>query len=144
MRQLQLGILAALVWLMPGLAFADLRLVMFEQVGCSYCAQWHEQIGPIYPLSAEGKAAPLQRVDIHDPLPEGMVVSPKPVFTPTFVLTRDGAEVDRLQGYPGEDFFWALIGQMILRELEGRDAGPADGAADEAAAIRNTGPKTAP
>ena len=35
------------------------------------------------------------------------------VLTPTFVLMEDGAEAGRIEGYPGEDFFWGLLGQMI-------------------------------
>ena len=40
-----------------------------------------------------------------------------PVFTPTFVLVREGRELARIEGYPGEDFFWGLLAAML------RDAG---------------------
>jgi hypothetical protein len=35
-------------------------------------------------------------------------------FTPTFVLMVDGVEASRIEGYPGEDFFWGLLGQMLI------------------------------
>jgi len=35
------------------------------------------------------------------------------LFTPTFVLMQDGVEIGRIEGYPGEDFFWGLLNQMI-------------------------------
>ena len=34
-------------------------------------------------------------------------------FTPTFVLIDDGREVGRIEGYPGEDFFWGLVEQLV-------------------------------
>ena len=36
-------------------------------------------------------------------------------FTPTFILVQDGVEVGRIEGYPGEDFFWGLLGKMFDR-----------------------------
>lgn len=94
-------------------AWADLRLMMVEQPGCIHCAAWDAQIAPIYPLTPEGRAAPLMRQQLRDPLPKGVVLDVPPVFTPTFILLDDGVEVARLQGYPGEDFFWGLLGQML-------------------------------
>ncbi len=47
-------------------------LVMFEQQNCEWCAAWFSEIGPIYPLTAEGKRAPIRRVDIHDPMPDDL------------------------------------------------------------------------
>lgn len=37
-------------------------------------------------------------------------------FTPTFVLLVNGTERNRIEGYPGEDFFWGLLGQMLGQE----------------------------
>ena len=34
-------------------------------------------------------------------------------FTPTFILVNDGAELGRIEGYLGEDFFWALLGMLL-------------------------------
>lgn len=91
----------------------DLRLVMVEQSGCAHCAQWNRDIAPIWPKTDEGRDAPLRRVDLHTPLPDDLTLNAKIVFTPTFVLTDNGTEVARLEGYPGEDFFWPIIGGMI-------------------------------
>ena len=97
----------------PAAAAPDLRLVMVEQPGCTYCQQWHSEIGPIYPKTPEGAAAPLEVVRLRAPLPEGMRFDSPPVFTPTFVLVRDGAEIGRIEGYPGGEFFWGLLGEML-------------------------------
>ena len=96
-----------------GLAQAEPKLVMFEQVGCHWCERWDEEIGPIYPKTAEGRAAPLQKLDIHASLPDGMSLKRSTVFTPTFVLIDEGKEVGRLEGYMGDEFFWVLLGDLL-------------------------------
>lgn len=96
-------------------ATAEMALVMVEEQGCIWCARWNEEIAHIYPKTDEGKAAPLHRIDIHDVLPKHMTFDRKLRFTPTFVLMVDGAEVSRIEGYPGEDFFWGLLGQMLVK-----------------------------
>jgi hypothetical protein len=113
MNVFQKGMAVAALMFWPSLAVAQLQLVMFEQVGCSYCARWTREIGPIYPLTTEGKAAPLRRIDIHDPLPDDITLTRPAVFTPTFVLVLEGAEQGRLEGYISQDFFWGLLAQMI-------------------------------
>lgn len=109
------GVVAATaIFCQTSLAWAeDLRLLMFEQPGCIYCAKWDADVSPEYPLTDEGRAAPLERVGLRDPLAEGITLRSPPLFTPTFVLLRDGVEVGRIEGYPGEDFFWGLLGQLI-------------------------------
>jgi len=96
----------------PSLA-GDLQLLMFDQAGCVYCARWEAEIGPIYPVTEEAETAPLTRIDINDALPEGVVLARPAAFTPTFVLLDEGDEVGRIEGYPGEDFFWFLLGELI-------------------------------
>ncbi|MCR8726207.1 hypothetical protein NUW50_18010 [Frigidibacter sp. SLM-1] len=103
-----------LLAVLPGTALAELRLLMFERPGCIYCAKWDRTIAPVYPKTTEGQAAPLTRLQISEPLPEGITLTrAHPVFTPTFVLLRDGVEQGRIEGYPGEDFFWGLLDQML-------------------------------
>lgn len=118
-RRFAAGLLAAAVasWAFPSGAVAagGTELVMFEQAGCVYCRRWHEDVAPEYPLTAEGRAAPLRVVDLHTPLPADIALARPVSFTPTFVLLRDGTEVGRLEGYPGEDFFWGLLQQMLAK-----------------------------
>lgn len=101
-----------------GTLAADLRLVMFEQPGCLYCEAWNTEIGPQYPLTTEGNSAPLLRLQLREPLPEGMYLASRPAFTPTFVLVKDGVEAGRIAGYPGEDFFWPMLSKMIEKAKE--------------------------
>lgn len=37
-------------------------------------------------------------------------------YTPTFVLIDGGREVGRIEGYPGEAFFWGLL-EKLARDL---------------------------
>ena len=94
-------------------AAADAKLLMVEEAGCIWCARWNEEISHIYPKTEEGAAAPLQRIDIHAPLPDDITFTRSLHFTPTFVLVVDGKEVSRIEGYPGEDFFWGLLDKML-------------------------------
>lgn len=94
-------------------AAAETVLVMVEEKGCVWCARWNDEIAHIYPKTTEGKAAPLRRMDIHAARPDDLTFSQSLNFTPTFVLMVDGEEVSRIEGYPGEDFFWGLLGQML-------------------------------
>nr|WP_281968775.1 hypothetical protein [Roseovarius nanhaiticus] len=98
------------IWMaLPGAA-AD--LVMVEQAGCHWCAQWNEEIGPIYPKTEEAARAPLRRVDLRD-LPDDIAFTSPPVFTPTFVLVEDGQELGRIEGYAGDEFFWFVLGKLL-------------------------------
>ena len=45
------------------------ELVMVEEQGCYYCIIWKNEIGPIYPKSAEGSFAPLRMIDLSSPKP---------------------------------------------------------------------------
>lgn len=96
-------------------AQAALRLIMFEQGGCPWCARWNTDIAPIYPKTTEGAEAPLTRMDIHAPLPADMKLTRAPQFTPTFVLLQDGTEIGRIEGYPGQDFFWGLLDGLLAK-----------------------------
>lgn len=106
---------SAAVWLslFAGPAPAEVLLLMFEQPGCVYCARWNEEVAPEYDLTEEGRAAPLRRLQLRDAVPEEFALARPAVFTPTFVLVREGAEMGRIEGYPGEDFFWPLLARLI-------------------------------
>jgi len=91
-------------------------LIMVEQQYCEYCASWNANIGVIYNKTAEGKRAPLRRIDIHEPLPDDLNFLTGLIFTPTFILVDDGKEVGRIQGFASESFFWGLL-QKLLEKL---------------------------
>jgi hypothetical protein len=106
--------LIAVTWF-AALPLVAAELVMVDRAGCAYCIAWKEQIGPAYPNTDLGVFAPLRIVDIRDGAPEGMTFTRPALFTPTFILIEDGQEIGRIEGYPGEDFFWGLL-EKLLKE----------------------------
>lgn len=112
-RQVLTALVLAAAAAMPAKAA---ELVMFEADDCVWCKTWHEEIGPIYPKTAEGRQAPLRRVDIHASRPSDLEAIQGVRYTPTFVLVDDrGREVGRINGYPGEDFFWGMLAELIAK-----------------------------
>ncbi len=99
----------------PALAAPGLRLMMVRRKGCVYCAQWDREIGPVYGQRPEGRAAPLFMVDVDGPYPDGLALDRMPWLTPSFILLRDGAEVARVEGYPGAERFFAVLHEMTLQ-----------------------------
>lgn len=118
------GLLASPLW--SGSLAAEPRLVMVEQPGCVYCERWDAEIAPAYPKTEEGKFAPLLRADLRTGPPEGVTYARRVVFTPTFVLINDGQEQARIEGYPGEDFFWPLLTRLLEDNTDFSPAADAD------------------
>jgi hypothetical protein len=90
-------------------ALHDAALIMVEQDGCVYCARWDTEISQIYPKTPEGHFAPLRRIDLHAPRPNDITFDGPLVITPTFVLTIDGQETARIEGYGGDELFWSML-----------------------------------
>lgn len=112
-RTLAIALLALVCFRADAVTAAE--LVMLEEDGCSWCERWNKEIGVVYHKTREGMRAPLRRLDIHDPLPADLKFLVKGGYTPTFVLVDNGQELGRIRGYPGEDFFWGLLGKMLER-----------------------------
>jgi hypothetical protein len=105
------GLLAAAA--IPGADAAEL-LYVFEP-GCPYCRLWDREIAPVYLKTEEAGRAALQPIDRNDPVLAGMKLASPVRYTPTFVLMENGAELGRIEGYPGEDFFWGRLAALIKR-----------------------------
>ena len=105
-------VLAAFAWLAAVPAQAA-ELVMFERDGCAWCARWDREIGPIYPKTPEGAAAPLRRLNLDRKVANEPGLKSPVLFTPTFVLLDKGREVGRITGYIGEEAFWGLLGKFL-------------------------------
>jgi hypothetical protein len=62
----------------------------------------------------EGAFAPLRRMQLVESRRTDTVSFARPViYTPTFVLIEEDRELARIEGYPGEDFFWGLLRMML-------------------------------
>ncbi len=87
---------------------------MAETPGCTWCARWEREIGGAYPLTPEGRRAPLRHIALAAPPEEIRFAAPLRV-SPTFVLVEDGAEVGRIEGHPGDLFFWPMLDALLKR-----------------------------
>lgn len=96
-----------------GTAAAAAELVMFRTKACPYCAAWDHDIGGIYHKTEEGRRAPLRIVDMDEERPAELAGIKGLVYSPTFVLVQNEREVGRISGYPGPDFFWPLLGDLL-------------------------------
>jgi len=95
---------------LPGMAA---ELVYVFSPGCPYCRLWDKEIAPIYEKTDEGKRAPIRKIDLRDPELAGVRLERPVHYTPTFVLMQDGVELGRIEGYPGEDFFWGRLARLL-------------------------------
>ena len=114
------GILLAAVLLQMPLGAPEARaegptLVMFDEAGCPWCLRWRREIGPAYPNTPEGKRAPLRTIDISRARTSGIALAAPVRMTPTFVLVENGREVGRITGYPGPDFFWPMLDELLRK-----------------------------
>ena len=95
------------------------ELIMFERAGCVWCARFDAEIAPVYGKTAESQAAPLRRVDRDSPLPADLVGIDPGAFTPTFVVVKEGQEIGRIRGYPGDAFFFGLLDRILANAGSG-------------------------
>jgi thioredoxin-related protein len=104
---------AAMMWIVATQSCLAAELVMFRREGCPYCHAWDRAVGPVYGKTEIGSAVPLRMVDLDRDDPPEMDLRRPVRYTPTFVLVEDGREMGRIEGYPGEDFFWGLLDKLV-------------------------------
>jgi thioredoxin-related protein len=93
----------------------NLKLLMIDDTACPYCELWEEEIGYMYIKTEEGKLAPLIRHHYGEKIPEDITLISDPIVTPTFILLKENKEKYRIEGYPGEEFFWSFLSEYIQR-----------------------------
>jgi hypothetical protein len=90
------------------------ELQMYRRVGCPYCQAWDREVGPIYGKTDIGRRIPLRMIDL-DRERSAVALKSRVIYTPTFVLVENDREVGRIEGYPGDAFFWGLLEQLVRR-----------------------------
>ncbi len=123
-RTVLLGAIASIATAGASTAAGDsLVLIMVDEPGCQYCRKFDAEIGRGYPRTAEGHFAPLQRVRRHAPELKGLAPV---IYTPTFILMRRGEELGRITGYPGAEFFYSELGDLLSKAgyMHGVTGGP--------------------
>ena len=113
MRTLK-GFLVILALLGTALPALSAELVMYRRAGCPYCLTWDREIGPIYPKTEVGQKLPLRQVHLDRGKDTSVVLKSPIRFTPTFVIVEHGKETARIEGYPGEFFFWGVLEKLLL------------------------------
>jgi thioredoxin-related protein len=105
-----------------GLAFLALadtafgaELLMFRRAGCPWCRTWDEKVGDVYAKTDVGRKAPIRMIDLDRDLMPAVALARPVRYTPTFVLAEDGREIGRIEGFPGEDFFWGLLDNLVRK-----------------------------
>jgi hypothetical protein len=109
------ALISATIFIAATMMAPAAELVMFEQAGCTWCEIFDREIAPIYPKTTEGQRAPLRRVNIDRALPPDLAFIEVERLAPLFVLVKNGREIGRIRGYPGEDNFWGLLGVLIQK-----------------------------
>ena len=104
-RLLALGIALTLSTL-PCIAIAGTRLVMVTSDYCPFCQAWERDVGVVYDKSPYAPSLPLTRVEMGSAMPEGVSLQAPVVGTPTFLIIKDGREIDRQRGYDDAEMFW--------------------------------------
>ncbi len=104
-RLLALGVVLIFAAL-PHIAIAGKSLIMVTSEYCPFCKAWEHDVGVVYDKSSYAQILPLTRVNMGSPIPEGVVLQKPVVGTPTFLIIRDGQEIDRQRGYDDEEMFW--------------------------------------
>jgi hypothetical protein len=107
--------LAGLLSVAFALSASAAELVMYRSPGCPWCATWDQAIGPIYPKTELGRRAPVRMAELENAKDSGVVLQRPVRYSPTFVMVDDGREIGRIEGYPGEDFFWGLLENLVLK-----------------------------
>ena len=107
------AVTAVLLCLLITSAPSAAELLVVESDDCPYCKRFHAEIGVAYPKTEEGKLAPLRVLDISQPMPEEYSNVKPASVTPTFILVENNREIDRMIGYPGDEYFWFLIVEML-------------------------------
>jgi hypothetical protein len=117
-RHLLIG--AAATLLLPGRlgAAEPLGLVMFREVGCPWCEAWDREVGAVYAQTDIGRSIPLREVYHRRETDHGVALARPVRYSPTFVLVEGTTELARIEGYPGEDFFWGYLERMVAAHAE--------------------------
>lgn len=89
------------------------QLLVAYDNSCGEFSRWQSEVAPFYASRPEGHAAPLIPVSIDGRWPDGLVIGPRPRLSPTFILLRDGHEIDRTEGYSNPPDFYARLDQML-------------------------------
>ena len=96
------------------------ELLMFSVSNCIYCIAFNEQVAPEYNDTVYAETLPLTIIDNED-IPEWFQIAyeegkiKKIRGTPTFIIfdEESQAEIDRIVGYNGKEWFYEKIAYWV-------------------------------
>lgn len=94
---------------------ATVELVVFEHTNCTYCQVFRSDVAPRYAVGTQAERAPLRYINIEQAGTDGMGLNGSIHMVPTFVLMKDGREVDRIVGYWSPDNFFKMVAYMLMK-----------------------------
>jgi thioredoxin-related protein len=112
MRLLQAAIVALAAVVPLGLTADAAELLMYRREDCRWCRAWDRDVGPGYGKTDIGRMVPVRMVDVNGKRPQIALKGPI-LYTPTFVLVENDKEIGRIEGYPGDSFFWGLLDRLV-------------------------------
>ena len=118
-----LSILFTLLFL--SLPLSAYELLMFSVKNCIYCIAFNEQVAPEYNDTVYAETLPLTIIDAEH-IPEWFQIAyekgdiKKIKGTPTFIIfdKESQAEIDRIVGYNGKEWFYEKIAYWIKHHEE--------------------------
>ena len=96
-------------------AAADTSLIMFTSEHCSYCQAWERDVGAVFNKSPYAAKLSLTRVEIGRKMPKNILLRKPIVGTPTFLIIRNGEEIDRQSGYVDEEIFYLWLSEHMAK-----------------------------
>lgn len=96
-------------------ALAATMLIMVTSDRCPICQAWERDVGAVYDKSPYATALPLSRVKMGNSMPDGMILEAPVIGTPTFIVIRDGREIDRQRGYSNAEMFWWWVSEHTIK-----------------------------
>jgi thiol-disulfide isomerase/thioredoxin len=97
----------------------DTVLLYVYADNCGACIQFNQEVGGIYPLTAEAKRMPMVKIDFDDwraGTSDYNQCDINPIVaTPTFIKVSECKEQKRLEGYSDDELFWMSIAGMLER-----------------------------
>jgi thiol-disulfide isomerase/thioredoxin len=112
------------------------ELLMFSNPHCGYCQSFLKEVAPTYADTEYAKILPLKVIQVNNRMPDWIgrafnegKLNPI-VATPTFVIW-DNKEIARLEGYPGKETFYEMIGAFVEENTGEFKMPPSRGPMDE-------------
>lgn len=88
------------------------ELIAVEHARCAICIRFDATVARSYRRSAEGREAPLRRVDLARGMPSDLTDIR---VVPTFILRDRGREIGRFEGFTDRASFYRRVSALLAK-----------------------------